>query len=196
MEKLLEYVSFDLEFNHHKGEYHLIQVSAVKFVNHVEVAYFDSYVFTDVPLRSFINGLTGITAEKIKLAPKVESVLSDFKEFVGDMALIGYNAMKSDLPILATHGLDLKEQYKVDLYDEAYDRRSKDLNGIVNLKLTTVSDYLGIKGRGHNSLEDSRMTALIYETFLEFDENEQMLGRQKVVTNNPFAALGNLLEDK
>ena len=65
MEKLSEYISFDLEFNtvaedqsHHSG-------SAVKFRDGVEVDNFDTYVYTDVPLQSFINGLTGITSEKL-----------------------------------------------------------------------------------------------------------------------------------
>lgn len=194
MENLQEYVAFDLEFNAGNGAYQLIQLSAVKFVNHEEVDQFDSYVYTDVPLQSFINGLTGITAEKIKAAPKIETVLADFQAFVGQAALIGYNAMKSDLPILAENGLDLKDQYQVDLYEEALERRSTDLNSIVNLKLTSVADYLGVKGRGHNSLEDARMTAQVYEKFLEFDENQQMLGQQEVVTNNPFAGLGNLFD--
>lgn len=119
MENLQEYVAFDLEFNAGNGAYQLIQLSAVKFVNHEEVDQFDSYVYTDVPLQSFINGLTGITAEKIKTAPKIETVLADFQAFVGQAALIGYNAMKSDLPILAENGLDLKDQYQVDLYEEA-----------------------------------------------------------------------------
>ena len=34
--------------------------------------------------------------------------------------MVGYNAAKSDLPILAEHGLDYSQQYKVDLYDEAF----------------------------------------------------------------------------
>ena len=64
------------------------------------------------------------------------------------------------------------------------------MNGIVNLKLTSVADFFGIKGHGHNSLEDARMTAQIYEKFLELDENAKLLEQQEEVSNNPFAALG------
>ena len=131
----------------------------------------------------------GITADKIAKAPKLEYVLADFKAFVGDTPLIGYNALKSDLPILAENGLDLEEQYALDVFDEAFDRRASDLNGIVNLKLTSVADFFGIKGHGHNSLEDARMTAQIYKKFLELDENAELLEQQEEVSNNPFAAL-------
>ena len=130
MERLEEYIAFDLEFNQHEGQTHLIQVSAVRFRNGQEIDAYDSYVHTSVPLKSFINGLTGITAETLKDAPPVETVIAEFQEFVGSLPMVGYNAAKSDLPILAEHGLDYSRQYKVDLYDEAFERRSSDLHGI------------------------------------------------------------------
>lgn len=195
MKQLQEYIAFDLEFNTVGEHSHIIQVSAVKYSNHQEIALFDTYVHTKVPLQSFINGLTGITARDIIGAPKIEIVLTDFQSFVGDTPLIGYNGYKSDLPFLVENGLDLTSQYQVDLYDEAFVRRSTDLNGIVNLKLTTVADFLGIKGKAHNSLEDARMTARVYEKFLDLDENKIYLKQQKeVAVDSPFATLGNLFD--
>ncbi|HEO5199122.1 TPA: 3'-5' exonuclease [Streptococcus agalactiae] len=195
MKQLQEYIAFDLEFNTVGEHSHIIQVSAVKYSNHQEIALFDTYVHTKVPLQSFINGLTGITARDIIGAPKIETILTDLQSFVGDTPLIGYNGHKSDLPLLVENGLDLTSQYQVDLYDEAFARRSTDLNGIVNLKLTTVADFLGIKGKAHNSLEDARMTARVYEKFLDLDENKIYLKQQKeVAVDSPFAALGNLFD--
>ena len=105
------------------------------------------------------------------------------------MPLIGYNAAKSDLPILLEHGLDYREQYFVDLYNEALERRSSDLHGIANLKLQTVANFLGFKGQSHNSLEDARMTARVYEAFLESDESRLLLNSQSSLNANPFGAL-------
>ena len=189
METVRDYISFDLEFNKHQEKTHLIQVSAVHFKDGEEVEAFDSYVHSDVPLKSFINGLTGITSETLKNAPKVEEVLQKFQDFVGDLPLVGYNAAKSDLPILLEHGLDYREQYLVDLYNEALERRSSDLHGIANLKLQTVANFLGFKGRSHNSLEDARMTARVYEAFLESDESRLLLDSQSSLSSNPFGAL-------
>lgn len=189
METLREYISFDLEFNKHQDQTHLIQVSAVHFKEGEEVGAFDSYVYTDVPLKSFINGLTGITSETLKGAPKVEEVLQKFQAFVGNLPLIGYNAAKSDLPILLEHGFDYSHQYLVDVYNEALERRSTDLHGIANLKLQTVASFLGFKGQSHNSLEDARMTARIYEAFLESDESRLLLNSQTSLNSNPFGAL-------
>ena len=189
MEKLRDYIAFDLEFNQHEGVTHLIQVSAVRFQDGQESAAFDSYVHTSVPLKSFINGLTGITAETLKDAPKVEKVLKDFQAFVGDLPIVGYNAAKSDLPILLEHGIDYRDQYKVDLYDEAFERRSSDLHGIANLKLQTVANFLGFHGKSHKSLEDARMTARVYEAFLESDEGKLLLEEQSNLSMNPFGGL-------
>ena len=189
METVRDYISFDLEFNKHQEKTHLIQVSAVHFKDGEEVEAFDSYVHSDVPLKSFINGLTGITSETLKDAPKVEEVLQKFQDFVGNLPLVGYNAAKSDLPILLEHGFDYRDQYKVDLYDEAFERRSSDLHGIANLKLQTVASFLGFKGQSHNSLEDARMTAQVYEAFLESDESRLLLDSQSSLNSNPFGAL-------
>ena len=189
MEKLRDYISFDLEFNKHQDKTHLIQVSAVRFKDGEEVGAFDSYVHTDVPLKSFINGLTGITSETLKNAPKVEDVLKDFQSFIGQLPIVGYNAAKSDLPILLEHGLDYSSQYQVDLYDEAFKRRSSDLHGIANLKLQTVASFLGFKGQSHNSLEDARMTARVYEAFLESDESKILLDVKSSINSNPFGGL-------
>ena len=189
METVRDYISFDLEFNKHQDRTHLIQVSAVHFKDGEEVGAFDSYVYTDVPLKSFINGLTGITSETLKDAPKVEEVLQKFQDFVGKLTLVGYNAAKSDLPILLEYGLDYRDQYKVDLYDESFERRSSDLHGIANLKLQTVASFLGFKGKSHNSLEDARMTARVYEAFLESDESRLLLNTQSNLNSNPFGGL-------
>ena len=189
METVRDYISFDLEFNKHQEKTHLIQLSAVHFKDGEEVEAFDSYVHSDVPLKSFINGLTGITSETLKNAPKVEEVLQKFQDFVGNLPLVGYNAAKSDLPILLEHGLDYREQYLVDLYNEALERRSSDLHGIANLKLQTVANFLGFKGQSHNSLEDARMTARVYEAFLDSDESRLLLNSQSSLNSNPFGAL-------
>ena len=189
METLREYISFDLEFNKHQDQTHLIQVSAVHFKEGEEVGAFDSYVYTDFPLKSFINGLTGITSETLKGAPKVEEVLQKFQDFVGNLPLIGYNAEKSDLPILLENGFDYRHQYQVDVYNEALERRSSDLHGIANLKLQTVANFLGFKGQSHNCLEDARMTGRVYEAFLESDESRLLLNSQTSLNSNPFGAL-------
>ena len=102
--------------------------------------------------------------------------------------MIGYNAQKSDLPTLLENGLDLEDQYAVDVFDEAFERRPSDLHGIKNLQLHTVAEFLGVAGKSHDSLEDARMTALVYEQFLEFDQGRTLLEEQENFSTNPSEA--------
>lgn len=177
--ELKEYIAFDLEFNTVDGQTDIIQVSAVKLFDHKEVASFDSLVYTDKPLFGFINGLTGITKEMVETAPKLQDVMAKFNAFVGEVPLIGYNAIESDLPLLTAAGLDLSEKYALDVFHTVKALRSTDLHGIKNLQLTTVAEYFGVKGRGHNSLEDARMTALVYEALLENEANKKLAQAQE-----------------
>jgi DNA polymerase III, epsilon subunit len=48
---------------------------------------------------------------------------------------------------------------------------------------------MGFKGQSHNSLEDARMTARIYEAFLESDESRLLLNSQTSLNSNPFGGL-------
>ena len=52
-----------------------------------------------------------------------------------------------------------------------------------------MANFLGFKGQSHNSLEDARMTARVYEAFLESDESRLLLNSQSSLNSNPFDAL-------
>ena len=52
-----------------------------------------------------------------------------------------------------------------------------------------MANFLGFKGQSHNSLEDARMTARVYEAFLESDESRLLLNSQTSLNSNPFGTL-------
>ncbi len=197
MKTLEKYVAFDVEFNTVDEIEHLIQVSAVSFENGKEIAAFDSYVYSDVPVNSFVVGLTGITQEKVLTAPKASEALSKLKSFVSDLPVIGYNAHKSDLPILLENGLDLTPLYALDVYETADSMRDNKLHGIKNFQLKSLAEFFGVAEKNaHNALADARMTARIYEAMKDTQDAEKLLAKQneKSVTDdtNPFAGLAGL----
>ncbi|GFH39754.1 3'-5' exonuclease [Pseudolactococcus insecticola] len=198
MEIIEKYVAFDLEFNTVDEVEHLIQVSAVIFDKGEELANFDAFVYSDVPLNSFVIGLTGITQEKVLTAQKAPVVLQALKDFIGDLPVIGYNANKSDLPILLENGLDLSENYALDVYETADAMRDNKLHGVKNFQLKTLAEFfhVGLKN-AHNALADSRMTALVYEAMKDTQEAEKLLDAQnqtqeKETSDSPFAGLAGL----
>ena len=197
MESIEKYVAFDLEFNTVDDTEHLIQVSAVRFDNGNETANFDAFVYSDVPLNSFVVGLTGITQEKVLTADKAETVLSDLKTFIGDLPVIGYNANKSDLPILLANGLDLTDAYALDVYEIADSMRDNKLHGMKNFQLKSIAEFFNVVERNaHNALADARMTARVYEAMKDTQEAEKLLSKQneKKINDddNPFAGLAGL----
>lgn len=197
MEKLEKYVAFDVEFNTVDDVEHLIQISAVKFEDGKEVAAFDSFVYSDIPLNSFVVGLTGITQEKVLTAPKASVVLAELKGFIGDLAVIGYNAHKSDLPILLENGLDLAMNYRLDVYEIADSMRDNKLHGIKNFQLKSLASFFDVAEKNaHNALADARMTANVYEAMKETQDAELLLHKQNekkdIDNENPFASLSGL----
>lgn len=196
--KILEkYVAFDVEFNTVDEVEHLIQVSAVSFENGIEVDAFDSYIYSDVPVNSFVVGLTGITQEKVLTAPKASEALSKLNRFIADLPVIGYNSHKSDLPILLENGLDLTPLYALDVYEVADSMRDNKLHGIKNFQLKSLAEFFGVAEKNaHNALADARMTARIYEAMKDTQDAEKLLAKQneKSVTDdtNPFAGLAGL----
>lgn len=197
MEVIENYVAFDLEFNTVDEVEHLIQVSAVQFDKGEETADFDAFVYSDVPLNSFVVGLTGITQEKVLTAAKADQVLIQLQAFIGDLPVIGYNAHKSDLPILTANGLDLTDQYALDVYEIADSMRDNKLHGIKNFQLKTLATFFGVAEKNaHNALADARMTARVYEAMKDTQEAEKLLSKQneKEINDddNPFAGLAGL----
>lgn len=196
--KILEkYVAFDVEFNTVDEIEHLIQVSAVSFENGIEVDAFDSYIYSDVPVNSFVVGLTGITQEKVLTAPKASEALSKLNRFIADLPVIGYNSHKSDLPILLENGLDLTPLYALDVYEVADSMRDNKLHGIKNFQLKSLAEFFGVAEKNaHNALADARMTARVYEAMKDTQDAEKLLAKQneKSVTDedNPFAGLAGL----
>lgn len=197
MEKLEKYVAFDVEFNTVDDVEHLIQISAVRFEDGKEVEAFDSFVYSDIPLNAFVVGLTGITQEKVLTAPKASVVLAKLKRFVGDLPVIGYNAHKSDLPILLENGLDLAESYHLDVYEIADSMRDNKLHGIKNFQLKSLAEFFSVAEKNaHNALADARMTANVYEAMKDTQDAELLLAKQNekkdIDDDSQFASLSGL----
>ena len=70
----------------------IIEVAAIKYIDDQEVARFHSLVkpsWNEIP--EFITQLTGITNEMLADAPRIETVITRFDEFLSDLIIIGYN---------------------------------------------------------------------------------------------------------
>ena len=69
----------------------ITEIGAVKYKGGEEVGTFQTLVDPGGPIPPFITILTGITQAMVYGAPKIESVLPAFLEFIGDAVLVGHN---------------------------------------------------------------------------------------------------------
>ena len=88
-----EFVAFDLETTGLSSrEDTIIEIGAVRMKGGQELARFQTFVDPGRSLERKIVDLTGITDDMLVGAPKIEEVLPQFLEFVGDSPLIAHNA--------------------------------------------------------------------------------------------------------
>ena len=88
-----EYVAFDLETTGLSSKNdRIIEIGAVRMQNGQEIDRFQTFVDPGRKLEPKIVELTGITDAMLVGAPKIETVLPEFLEFVGDRPLVAHNA--------------------------------------------------------------------------------------------------------
>lgn len=87
------FVVFDIEttgFSSVKDK--IIEIGAVKVENGKIVSRYSTFVNPEVPIPFEITKLTSITDAMVIDAPKIETVLPEFMEYVGDAVLVAHNA--------------------------------------------------------------------------------------------------------
>ena len=115
----------------------------------------------------FITELTGITNKMLSDAPDIISVLSDFRNFIGNDILIGHN-INFDINFLYDNFLKFFDfQFENDFIDTL--RLSRNLHkSFKHHRLSDMIDYYNIiNNNAHRSLSDCQAT---YELFLKLYE--------------------------
>ena len=86
-----EFCIVDIETNGSKIDKHqIIEIAALKIKNGKIIDKFDSLVFTQ-EINPFITEITGISAKDTKDAPQLESVMRNFKLFLGDSVFVAHD---------------------------------------------------------------------------------------------------------
>ncbi len=153
------YVVFDLETTGTSIYYsEPVQISAIKVKNGRVVDQFDTLVKPNKENPPEAMAVNHITNEELKKAPGFNTVYPEFRRFIEDLPLVGYNICGFDLPLLNSRlnisgGAPLNAEY-IDVFQS-----SRCLEGLPNYQLTTVAKALGINPDGaHNALRDCAIT--------------------------------------
>lgn len=142
----------------------ILEIGAVRVLNGTIQEEFQTLVASETPIPTNITELTGITEEdRIRSGIPLSEALTRFCAFVGDDLLVAHNAafdtcflrhafQKCGIPVLHSHFADTLLLSK---------RRFPKL---ASHNLRSVAKQFGLPCEGkHRALEDSRLTATVYE---------------------------------
>ncbi len=143
----------------------IIDIGAVRFTSRRSEDEFTTLVRPLRHISAFITNLTGISDNMVRYAPRIDEVLPQLREFIGDAVIVGHN-IRFDLNFLAAAGLVLDNPV-VDTYELA----SVLLPGASRYGLGALGYMLGIPLRAtHRALDDARVNQYLYLALAEIAE--------------------------
>lgn len=164
----------------------LIEVAAIKYENHKEVARFSELInplrdemkenilpLHPIYISDFISHLTGITNDMLDGARGEKAVLQEFIQFIGDEIIIGHNVL-FDIrfiyeALLRDYGLLFQNDY-IDTLKIARKLLHNDLN---RFRLKDLADHYQIDySHAHRAVHDCEITHDCYELMMEDLFNE------------------------
>lgn len=163
-----DYVVFDLETTGAKAPpCRITEIGAYRIKNGEIAEEFQTLVNPETPIPEFITGLTGISDQMVKSAPKFSEVAKDFMEFIGDSVLVAHNAA-FDMRFLNFEIGRLHSNYRVGNPHLCTVKLSRRLNqNVENHRLNTLAAYYSVSLENHHrASDDARATAHIFINLL------------------------------
>ena len=180
------FVVFDIEttgFSSVKDK--IIEIGAVKVENGKIVSRYSTFVNPEVPIPFEITKLTSITDAMVIDAPKIENVLPEFMEYVGDAVLVAHNA-GFDVGFIEENCKRLGIERKLTSVDTVALARVL-LPTLSRYKLNVVAKALGISLENHHrAVDDAGATAEIFVKFVEMLKEREITTLKGV---NTFGAM-------
>ncbi|MGA2490519.1 MAG: helicase C-terminal domain-containing protein [Anaerolineales bacterium] len=136
----------------------ILEIGARRFDGHRVEAEFSTLINPGRHIPEFITGLTGISDEMVRQAPRIRDVLDELAAFIGDSPILGHN-IQFDLSFLKKYKLiELNE--RIDTYELA----AVLLPSASRYNLGSLVQLLGIAlPATHRALDDARATHAVYQ---------------------------------
>lgn len=166
-----DYVLLDIETTGFKpSESEITEIAAYKVKDKKVVDTFSSLVGINNPIPPNIVEITHITDDMVKDQPKIDVVLKDFKEFLGDNIIIGHN-VTFDIDFLTHYSYQCFGEYILNDYVDTLRIARKLLPNLSHHKLETLSKYYELDVEGeHRALKDVDLTYTIYNKLKELED--------------------------
>jgi DNA polymerase-3 subunit alpha (Gram-positive type) len=164
-----DYVVFDLETTGAKAPpCRITEIGAYRVKDGKIGEEFQTLVNPETPIPAFITGLTGISDEMVRSAPKFAEIAEEFMEFIGDSVLVAHNA-PFDMGFLNFEIGRLHTNYRVANPHLCTVKLSRRLNqNVENHRLNTLAAYYSVSLENHHrASDDARATAHIFINLLK-----------------------------
>jgi ATP-dependent DNA helicase DinG len=140
----------------------IIEIGAVRFNEKRVEAEWSTLINPGRKIPPFITQLTGITDHMVLEAPPIQSVLTDLRQFVGDLSVLGHN-VGFDLAFLRNYGLFRGNEVR-----DTYEIASVLLPSAGRYNLGALGQTLNILlPASHRALDDARVTFAVYRSLYE-----------------------------
>ena len=162
------YISIDIETTGFGITAKIIELAAIKVINGNISDRFQSFVNIGKPLPQEIIRLTNIRDNDLICAPDIKTALTELKNFIGNMPIIGYN-IAFDMSFIKRCGDENGISFDNESIDVLILAREKLFNtGILtNYHLSTVAEYFGITFTAHRVSNAAEATIEIYKRLRE-----------------------------
>ena len=162
----------------------IIEIGAVMYSGESETGRFQTLVQPDYGpyVSEFITELTGITGEMLEDAPGAEQAIREFRSFLGDAVIMGYN-VNFDVNFLYDCSMSCLQEPLGNDYVDVMRMARKLCPELEHHRLGDMTRYFGITNiRAHRALGDCLAT---YECYRKLRE----LVHQEYRTEEEFIAL-------
>ena len=149
---------------HIKSE--IIELSALRIKNNKIAAKFSSLVKPNAPIRWGISNLTGITNAMVKDERKIDVVLKEFCNFVGNDVVVGHN-VSFDLRFIKAACKNCFNQEFTNDYSDSLKLARRLLPNLGSYKLENLAKHFSIDTTGHHrGLVDCEITFEVIKNLL------------------------------
>lgn len=163
------FVAFDLETTGlDTSSDEIIEIGAIKVVDG-KVVETKEFIFQELikpnkKIPKVVENVTHITNDMVKNKKGIDEIINEFKEFIKDNILIGYNCMSFDKKFLDRLNIIDNDYFDVMFLAKKYQIKLK----CMNVKLNEVASKLDITNpEAHRALADAITTAKVYLKLVE-----------------------------
>jgi DNA polymerase-3 subunit epsilon len=172
----------------------IIEIGAWKMSGRRMVESFQSLIRPYHAIPRFVTGLTSISNEMVRAAPRIEEVLPAFREFLGDSVMVAHNAAFDfsflDFEFRRIFGIGLNNPVLCTLR-----MARRFMPSLKRKRLDALAEHFGLSTEGrHRGLGDARMAAEILSIFIEMAAKTGLTRLDRLIDDHQRGAAGRRIE--